>query len=317
MGAWARENWAVCGHDGRWPDIARAGQASRFGIAGQRGRRDDLLRRLGTMLRRTFLGAVTASAGLTSGFASALASRPPGSPPDDEPPSAKAEALDLLLVLAVDVSRSIDEDEALLQREGYRAAIASPMVVAAICNGAAGAIGLAYVEWAGEMYQRLVVPWMRIGSQADAETFAGRLAEPPRRPNAEVVFDLHTSISGGIEFSRRLLSRAPWSAARRVIDVSGDGDNNSGPPAEQARDLAVAEGIGINGLAISNDHPPFAYAGPVPLEDYYRAAVIGGPGAFVVVAEDFRGFAQAVRRKMIREIAGAHSNHHVKVTPAG
>ena len=255
------------------------------------------------MLRRRFLGAATAAAGLAK-HRPALASRSSGSQPGHETGLTEADALDLLLILAVDVSRSIDEDEALLQREGYRAAVTDPLVVAAIRNGAAGAIGLAYVEWAGAAYQRLVAPWTRIASQTDAEAFAAKLAGPPRRPNAEVVSDLHTSISGGIEFSGRLLSEAPWSAARRVIDVSGDGDNNSGPPVEQARDHAVAEGIGINGLAIINDGPPFAYAGPVPLEDYYRDAVIGGPGAFVVVVEDFRGFAQAVRRKMIREIAG-------------
>jgi hypothetical protein len=247
-----------------------------------------------------FLGAAAA---LVSGHRAALASLSVGTQAGDQRAPTASDELDLLLVLAVDVSRSIDLDEALLQREGYRSAIADPAVAAAICGRDGGAIGLAYVEWAGAGYQRLVVPWTRIASSADAEAFATRLAEPPQRPDPAVVSDLHTSISGGIEFSRRLLSEAPWNATRWVIDVSGDGDNNSGPPVEQARDRAVAEGIVINGLAIANEHPPFAYAGPVPLEDYYRDAVIGGPGAFVILAEDFHGFAEAVRRKLAREIA--------------
>ena len=255
------------------------------------------------MLRRSLLRAV-ATGGLTCRFSAAMAPHQPGSSPGDEAQPAEAGEIDLLLVLAVDVSRSIDVEEAQLQREGYRAAIADPAILAAIRGTGAGAIGVAYVEWAGQGYQRLVVPWMRIALPADARAFAARLDGPPGRPDAETVSDAHTSISGGIEFSRRLLSEAPWSAARRVIDVSGDGDNNSGPPAEAARDRALAEEIGINGLAVINDRPPFAYAGPVPLADYYRDAVIGGPGAFVVVAEDFRDFARAVRRKMICEIAG-------------
>jgi hypothetical protein len=262
------------------------------------------------MLRRSFIGA---AAGLASGAplpapargavgsGAAGAARATAGP---SPAQAEADALDLLLVLAVDVSRSVDEEEALLQREGYRAAIADPAVVAAVRGGAGGAVGLAYVEWAGAGYQRLVVPWTRIASQAEADGVSERLAEPPRGVDSPVLSDLHTSISGGIEFSRRLLSAAPWAAARRVIDVSGDGDNNSGPPAEEARDRAVAEGIGVNGLAIVNGHPPFAYAGPVPLDEYYRDAVIGGPGAFVVVAEGFRGVARSIRRKLIHEIAG-------------
>lgn len=248
------------------------------------------------MRRRTMLVAATSGA--------VLHACPPLARQREGPPPAGDEGLDLLLVLAVDVSRSIDEDEALLQREGYRGAITDPAVVAAIRGGATGAIGLAYVEWAGDMYQRLVVPWMRIASQADADAFSGRLAGRPRREGPTLLLDLHTSISGGIDFSRRLMSESPWEASRRVIDVSGDGDNNSGPPAEEARDRAIAEGISVNGLAIVNDRPPFAYSGPVPLEEYYRECVVGGPGAFVVEAKDFADFPQAIRRKLVREITG-------------
>jgi hypothetical protein len=207
------------------------------------------------------------------------------------------EPVDVLLVLAVDVSRSIDEDEARLQREGYRNAVSDPRVVEAIRRGMIGAIGLAYVEWAGFEFQRLVLPWTRIATQADADRWASALAEAPRTSLS------WTSISGGIDFSRRALDDAPFEATRRVIDVSGDGVNNSGRPAELARDEAVAAGIVINGLPIVNDRPTFGRMPAIPLDQYFAASVIGGPGAFMIVAEDFESFGTAVRRKLIREIA--------------
>ncbi|MBL6458563.1 DUF1194 domain-containing protein [Belnapia sp. T6] len=210
---------------------------------------------------------------------------------------AAAEPVDVLLVLAVDVSRSVDEDEARLQREGYRAAVSDPAVVEAIRGGMMGAIGLAYVEWAGAEYQRLVIPWTRIAGAAEAQGWAERLAEAPRASLS------WTSISGALDFSLRVLNDAPFEASRRVIDVSGDGVNNSGGPVELARDRVVAEGVTINGLPIVNDRPTFGRMPPVPLDDYYRENVIGGPGAFVVVAEDFQSFGLAVKRKLIREIA--------------
>lgn len=208
------------------------------------------------------------------------------------------EPVDVALVLAVDVSRSIDEDEARLQREGYRSAVTDPRVVEAVRGGMLGAIAIAYTEWAGIEFQRLVIPWTRIGSQRDADGWAEALAQAPRTSLS------WTSISGGIEHARRTLADCPYEATRRVIDVSGDGVNNSGPPAEQARDRAVADGITINGLPILNDRPTFGRPPPVPLDQYFRESVIGGPGAFVIAAEDFEAFGQAVRRKLIREIAG-------------
>ena len=209
-----------------------------------------------------------------------------------------AEPVDMLLVLAVDVSRSIDEDEARLQREGYRAGVCDGRVVEAITRGMLGAIGVAYVEWAGFEYQRLVLPWQRIAGQADANLWAAKLAEAPRASLS------WTSISGGIDFSRRVLAEAPFEATRRVIDVSGDGVNNSGRGVERARDEAVADGVIINGLPIINDRPTFGRAPPMPLDQYFQQSVIGGFGSFMVVAEDFEAFGTAVRRKLIREIAG-------------
>ncbi len=211
------------------------------------------------------------------------------------------EPVDVLLVLAVDVSRSIDEDEARLQREGYRAGICDSRVVEAITRGMIGAIGVAYVEWAGFEYQRQVLPWLRIASANDANLWADKLAEAPRASLS------WTSISGGIDYSRRVLSEAPFEGTRRVIDVSGDGVNNSGRSVERARDEAVADGIIINGLPIINDRPTFGRAPPVPLDQYFQQSVIGGFGAFMVVAQDFDAFGTAVRRKLIREIAALDS----------
>ncbi|WP_372617139.1 DUF1194 domain-containing protein [Falsiroseomonas sp.] len=234
------------------------------------------------MRRRTLIGAAAGAAALIPSASPARA---------DEP-------VDVALVVAVDVSRSVDEDEARLQREGYRGAVTDPRVVEAIRGGMLGSIAIAYVEWAGIEYQRLVIPWMRIGSQAEAEAWAAALAQAPRASLS------WTSISGGLDFSRALMAQCPHEATRKVIDVSGDGVNNSGPPAEQARDRAVEEGITINGLPILNDRPTFGRPPPMPLDQYYRESVIGGQGAFLVPAEDFASFGNAVRRKLIREIAG-------------
>lgn len=209
-----------------------------------------------------------------------------------------AEPVDVALVLAVDVSRSIDEDEARLQREGYCKAVTDPRVVAAVRGGMIGSIALAYVEWAGAEYQRLVIPWTQIASQSDADAWADALDRAPRQSLS------WTSISGGIDFSHKLLSDLPYEAMRRVIDVSGDGVNNSGPPAEEARDRAVADGIVINGLPIMNDRPAYGRMPPLPLDQYYGQNVIGGPGAFLISAADFDAFENAVRRKLVREVAG-------------
>jgi hypothetical protein len=213
-------------------------------------------------------------------------------------PAGADEPVDVALVLAVDVSRSIDEDEARLQREGYRAAVSDPKVVEAIRGGMLGSVAIAYTEWAGIEYQRLVIPWTRIATQRDADGWAAALQAAPRASLS------WTSVSGAISHAQRVLGECPHEATRRVIDVSGDGVNNSGPPAEQARDRAVADGITINGLPILNDRPTFGRPPPMPLDVYYRESVMGGQGAFVIAAEDFESFGNAVRRKLIREIAG-------------
>jgi Protein of unknown function (DUF1194) len=221
------------------------------------------------------------------------------------PARAAEEPVDVLLVLAVDVSRSVDEDEARLQREGYRNAVSDPLVVEAIRGGMIGAIGIAYVEWAGAEYQRLVLPWTRIAGQGDAFAWATRLDEAPRASLS------WTSISGALDFSHRVLAEAPFEGTRRVVDVSGDGVNNSGGPVEVARDKLLADGVTINSLPIMNDRPTFGRLPPVPLDEYYRESVVGGPGAFVIPAEDFQAFGHAVKRKLIREIAATDSEPRV------
>lgn len=206
-------------------------------------------------------------------------------------------SVDVLLVLAVDISYSVDEREARLQREGYRKALCDPHVVRTIEHGMLGAVGVVYIEWAGFEYQRLVLPWTRISSQAEAEAWSSDLAQ------ARYMSLAGTSISGAIDYSRRMFAEAPFEGTRRVIDISGDGVNNSGRPAGQASDEAVAAGITINGLPILESRPSPAADGYAPLDHFYREHVIGGPGAFMVVADGFEAFEQAVRRKLIREIA--------------
>jgi hypothetical protein len=212
--------------------------------------------------------------------------------------AAEVPAVDLLLVLAIDVSRSIVESDAMLQRQGYRAAMRDPEVLAAIRGGPVGAIAVAYVEWAAFDRQQLLLPWTRIASPADAAAWADALEA---KPWTSVSW---TSLSGALRFSGEVLAQAPFEGTRRVIDVSGDGVNNNGPPAEAYRDGLVAGGVVINGLPIINERPRFGgYGTGREVVPYYRESVAGGPGSFVIVAETFDTFGQAVKRKLIQEIA--------------
>jgi hypothetical protein len=212
--------------------------------------------------------------------------------------------VDLQLVLAADVSRSIDSFEHQLQREGYAAALTSPEVLRAIKGGAMGRIAVSYVEWSGTGEAAVLVDWTVIGERESAAGFAERLIAAPRR------FFGATSISGAIDFSARLLSDSGFEAARTVIDVSGDGANNSGRPSQDARDDAVRAGITINGLAIINDRPSRAPWPEPPLDWFYTNNVIGGPGAFLVVVKGFETFAESITKKLVREIAEVPSSRH-------
>jgi hypothetical protein len=222
-----------------------------------------------------------------------------------------AEPVDLLLVLSSDVSRSVDHPKFLLQREGYAAAISDPQVLDAIKSGPHQRIAICFVEWSGFGAQKLVIDWTMIDGPAPARKFGDQLLELPRS------FADRTSISGGIEFAAAQLERAPFQAARRTIDVSGDGTNNAGRDVKLARDETVAKGIVINGLVILSDRPvPWNAEHTNPpggLEKYYQDNVIGGPGAFVLVAENFHSFGRAIIKKLIAEIAFLPPTHHAIV----
>ena len=211
-----------------------------------------------------------------------------------------AQNTDLLLVLAADVSRSIDEGEFELQRKGYAAASTDPRVLAAIRGGTTGTIAVCFVEWSGAGEQMVVADWTVIHDDEDADALAAAILAAPRS------FVGRTSISGAIDFAMERFTAAKPHSNRRIIDISGDGTNNSGRPVTEARDQALAEGVTINGLAIINDRPNPGYAfhtqPPGGLPEWYRQNVIGGPGAFLRVVEDFRSFADAMTNKLVSEI---------------
>ena len=217
--------------------------------------------------------------------------------------AARAQSTDLLLVLAADVSRSIDEGEFTLQRKGYAAALADPRVLAAIRGGVTGTIAICFVEWSGAGEQNVVADWAVIHDEEDAGGLAAAILAAPRS------FIGRTSISGAIDFAMERFAATTPRGNRHIIDISGDGTNNSGRPVTDARDQALAQGVTINGLAIINDKPNPGYAfhtqPPGGLPEWYRQNVIGGPGAFLHVVDDFHSFADAMTNKLVSEIAAA------------
>ena len=217
-------------------------------------------------------------------------------------PAAAAEQVDVALVLVGDVSRSINDDEYKLEKQGYSAALTSQQVLAAITGGQHGAIAVAYVEFAGATEVRTVVDWAVIRDAASAGTFATALAAAPRS------YLGRTAIGEAIAFARSVLAESGFPGARQVIDVCGDGTNNNGPEVGSVRDEAVEAGITVNGLAIINDHPvSWTYAHVQPpggLDNYYRENVTGGVGSFVVAIKDREKFKEAIRTKLVLEVAG-------------
>src|SRR5437588_4715638 len=213
---------------------------------------------------------------------------------------ARAETVDLLLVLAADVSRSIDDGEFNLQRKGYAAAMTDPRVLRANAGGRNHAIAITFIEWSGASDQNVVVDWTVMRDEEAAGGIAATMIAAPRS------FLGRTSISAAIDYSLERLAAAPPQAEKRIIDISGDGTNNSGRPVTEARDQAIAAGVTINGLAIINDRPNLGYSahtqppGGLPL--YYRQNVIGGPNAFLIVVQDFNSFADAMANKLAKEI---------------
>jgi hypothetical protein len=214
--------------------------------------------------------------------------------------------VDAAIILAADVSRSIDEEEFALQRRGYADAIQSQQLIDAVSTGPHGAIALAYVEWAGDGEERVVTEWAVIRNLADARAFVAGMSAAPRS------YLGRTAIGTAIDFSFALFAEAAFETSRRVIDISGDGTNNQGRAVTDARDAAVGAGAVINGLAIFNKKAA-AMGGylamhtnpPGGLAHYYRENVIGGPGAFVVQIDDFNTFGEAMMRKLVSEVAYA------------
>jgi hypothetical protein len=215
------------------------------------------------------------------------------------PARSAAEPVDLELVIATDVSFSIDQDEARLQRQGIISAFRSKEVVDAIRGGAIGRIAVAYIDFSSRPYNKVVVDWQVIEDQASADAFAARLAAaPPTRGQS-------TSISDALEQAASLIESNQFEGTRRVIDVSGDGPNNAGRRVDTVRDDVLSKGITINGLPIINlaDQWNSRYFLP-DLDRYFEGCVTGGTGSFVVVAHDFQDFARAIRQKLILEMAG-------------
>jgi hypothetical protein len=218
---------------------------------------------------------------------------------------ARADDVDVALVLVSDVSRSIDDTEFALEKNGYASAFTNPKVLEAIHGGPTGKIAVAYVEFASSFEVRTVLDWTVIQDKASAQAFVDRLSGAPRS------FWGRTAISAGIDQAAQLLAESGVNATRHVIDVCGDGTNNAGREAADARDDAVKAGITINGLAIINDHPvswTFAHVQPPGgLPNYYRENVTGGPGSFVLEVHDFASFGEAMTRKLVDEIASRPS----------
>ena len=221
---------------------------------------------------------------------------------------ARADDVDMALVLVTDVSRSIDDSEFKLEKDGYASAFTSQKVADAIRGGPLGKIAVAYLEFASDVEVRTVLDWTVISDKASAQAFVDRLSAAPRS------FWGRTAISAGVDQAVQLLAESGHNATRRVIDVCGDGTNNAGREVTEARDSAVKAGMTINGLAIINDHPvswTFAHVQPPGgLANYYRQNVTGGPGSFVLEVHDFATFGEAMTRKLVDEIAAGPSSGH-------
>ena len=219
------------------------------------------------------------------------------------PAARAADPADVLLVLAADVSRSITAEKFDLQRKGYAAAMLDPQVLDALAAGPKRSIAVAFVEWSGDGSQQLVVDWTLIRSSADAEAFGTRILQAPR------AFGNRTAIGSALTFAETVLARCPFTGDRKVIDVSGDGINNSGPDVRAARDAVLAHGVSaINGLVILSQDTGPGYMRehtnpPGGLAGYYRENVIGGVGSFVLVANGFESFGRSLVAKLLQEIS--------------
>lgn len=246
-------------------------------------------------MRRFFAFACIAASCLAAGMNSADAA--------DEP-------VDVELVLAVDVSLSMSPAELEIQRRGYAAALTDASVLQAIADGAYGKVAVTYFEWAGTSSHHVVVPWTTIAGPADAARVAEQLTAAV--PNSA----RRTSISAALEFAGDLLAESSFHGTKRVVDISGDGPNNQGAPVETARDALISQGITINGLPLMTTGGTISPYDVADLDKYYSDCVIGGPGAFMVPVNDWTQFPEAIRRKLVLELADAPPGKELPIVRA-
>jgi hypothetical protein len=221
--------------------------------------------------------------------------------PSQKPAAANKQtvpSVDVELIIAVDVSYSMDLDELAVQREGYAQAIVSKEFLQALRSGPTNKISVTYFEWSASSDQKIIIPWRVIDGPEAADAVANEIMNTPVRRGSR------TSISGAILFAIPLFDEDPYQGLRRVIDISGDGPNNNGPPVTPTRDEALGRGIVINGLPIMVREPSYSTTDIDNLDWYYEDCVIGGPGSFVVPIKDRERFKEAIRSKLIQEVAG-------------
>ena len=243
------------------------------------------------------IGAVLVAGAMAGGDIAGIAAPNPGNQAGPQL-SENLPSVDVELVLAVDVSYSMDMDELAIQREGYAQAIVSKEFLQALKTGPNGKISVTYFEWAASSDQKIIIPWRVIDGPETADAVANEIMKTPIRRASR------TSISGAINFAMPLFDENPHRGLRRVIDISGDGPNNNGSPVTVARDAALEKGITINGLPIMVKEPSYSTMDIDNLDFYYEDCVIGGPGSFVVTIKDREKFKEAIRTKLLLEVAG-------------
>jgi hypothetical protein len=245
------------------------------------------------------IGAVLVACAMAGGDVAGIAAPGPGNQPSLQRADKEATpSVDVELILAVDVSYSMDMDELAIQREGYAQAIISKEFLQALKTGPNGKIAVTYFEWAASSDQKIIIPWRVIDGPETADAVANEIMKTPIRRASR------TSISGAIYFAMPLFDENPYRGIRRVIDISGDGPNNNGAPVTGARDMALEKGITINGLPIMVKEPSYSTMDIDNLDFYYEDCVIGGPGSFVVSIKDRDKFKEAIRTKLLLEVAG-------------
>jgi hypothetical protein len=242
------------------------------------------------------IGAVLVACAMAGGDVAVVAA--PGPQLAQQRVETEANAVDVQLILAVDVSYSMDMDELAIQREGYAQAIVSRDFLQALKTGPHGKVAVTYFEWAASSDQKIIIPWRVIDGPESADAVAAEILKTPIRRASR------TSISGAIYFAMPLFEESPYKGLRRVIDISGDGPNNNGAPVTIARDEALSKGIIINGLPIMVKEPSYSTMDIDNLDYYYEDCVIGGPGSFVLSIKDREKFKEAIRTKLLMEVAG-------------